>query len=267
MTKSKVQMTFEAKVLGDRQIETIASTATLDRERDRILASAWKLDAYRTNPVILWSHSYHEPPIAVCRSIGVVNGQLKTVDEFPPRGVYPFADQVYDLVKAGVIKAKSVGFRPRAATPNADGGVDFTDCELLEHSYVSVPANPEALVTAKSKAYDRAALGKFLNISLDDAGEEEIFDLESIDIGIVADDISIEAGEIDLPALREAIAMTAHAAVARAMPGAAVIELDDDDVLGGLDPAAVREAIQAGVRVAAEEAISHAIRVRRGRVD
>ena len=62
MTRTTVPLRI--KTVGDRQVETIASTGALDREHDRILPTAWQLDTYRRNPVVLWSHDHRLPPIA-----------------------------------------------------------------------------------------------------------------------------------------------------------------------------------------------------------
>ena len=170
----KKVFTTTIKALGDRQVETIASTAALDREHDRILASAWRLEAYKKNPAVLWGHDYTMPPIAVCREISVSGGALRTVDEFVPRGAFPFADTIHDLVKSGAIRAKSVGFRPLTWKDNAEGGRDYTAVELLEHSYVPIPANPECLVTAKGLGCDRVKLDAFLRgFGLDSRREPE----------------------------------------------------------------------------------------------
>ncbi|MBI4346862.1 MAG: HK97 family phage prohead protease [Elusimicrobia bacterium] len=152
----------QVKALGDRQVETIASTATLDREQDRILASAWRLDRYRLNPVVLWAHDYRQPPVAKSLDVRVVGDRLRTLDLFPPKGAYPFADTVYELLTGGFLSAKSVGFTPLQSRPNDEGGRDYTEVELLETSFVPVPANPEALVVARTKGIrDRAALDRF----------------------------------------------------------------------------------------------------------
>src|SRR5207249_8757433 len=146
-------------VLGDRQVETIVSTGSLDREGDTIDPRGWDLTAYKANPVILWSHDATQPPIAPTLEIAVRrDGALRTVDEFVPRGLHPLADVVHDLVRSGFINAKSVGFRPVQFAPNERGGFDFYKQELLEPSYVGIPANPEAIVVARSKSFDRGAV-------------------------------------------------------------------------------------------------------------
>ena len=243
---------------GDRQVETIASTATLDREGDRILATAWQLDNYLKNPVVLWAHDYHQPPVAKCVSIRVVDGTLKTVDQFPPQGAYPFADTVHDLVREGVIAAKSVGFRPITSRPNDEGGRDYLTVELLEHSWVPVPANPQCLVTAKAKGLDRARLNRFF-------GTTEI-DIESVPFiepaGVTVTPADVRRA-LATPELRrwindEARERMAVALRAASAPAADHVIVLDDEVEVGIDAAQFEAALRSALPAAA--------RVRRGAV-
>jgi HK97 family phage prohead protease len=124
----------------------------------------WRTDNYRkAGAPVLWAHDYKAPPIARSLQIRRTPTGLMSVDQFPPPGVYPFADQVHDLVAEGLIRAKSVGFIPIRKTWNAErSGWDIHEAELIEHSYVSIGSNPEALVRAQSKGIrDRAALDAF----------------------------------------------------------------------------------------------------------
>jgi hypothetical protein len=70
--------------------------------------------------------------------------------------VYEFSDQVFRLIKAGYIKAGSVGFSPLKFSFAEDSdrafGIDFHEQELLEFSVVPVPANANALVQAAVKS-------------------------------------------------------------------------------------------------------------------
>lgn len=162
-TMTKV-MPASVKTLGERTFETVITTGSVDRERDVIDPAGWKLDNYMRGGagVVLWAHDYHMPPVAKALSITRTATGLRSVDQFPPKDIYPFADTIHDLVAAGVIRAKSVGFIPLRKTWNATReGWDIHEAELLEHSYVSIPANPEALVVARGKAFDRAKLGVF----------------------------------------------------------------------------------------------------------
>lgn len=156
--------TASIKVLDDdrRLLQTIISTGSVDRDKDTIDPRGWDLTAYRRSPTVLWMHDHKTPPIARSPEITVAGGQLRSIDEFPPKGLYPFADTIYDLAKAGFINAKSVGFIPLTWAYNEQrGGIDYFTQELTEHSYVSVGANAEALVVARSKAFDSGAVWKW----------------------------------------------------------------------------------------------------------
>ncbi|MDA8231098.1 MAG: HK97 family phage prohead protease, partial [Magnetospirillum sp.] len=135
--------------LDERQVRVVASTPAVDRAGDIVVAEGINLAAYKANPVILWNHDPGSP-IARCVEIGVNAGQLEAVAQFPPEGTDPLADRVYGLIKAGVVNATSIGFAPVEETPIKGGGVTVSRSELWEFSFVSVPANPEALVVERS---------------------------------------------------------------------------------------------------------------------
>lgn len=141
------------KAVGDRQVRVIASTATVDRSGDIVVAEGIKLDRFKQNPVVLWMHN-HEKPIARAVEIGVKGGKLEAVVQFPPEGTSEKADEVYGLIKAGVVNATSIGFLPDEWMPmdpdRAYGPRRYLACELLEFSFVSVPANPDALIIERS---------------------------------------------------------------------------------------------------------------------
>lgn len=140
---------------ASRSIHIVCSTIAEDRHGDTIDPKGWKLDNYRANPVLLWGHDMYAPPIGRALSIGVNGASLEGQYEFAPAGVYPLADTVYALAKNGFINAGSVGFKPIKYQFRTDSdGVDFLEQELLEMSIVSVPSNPEALISARSKGID-----------------------------------------------------------------------------------------------------------------
>ena len=142
----------ESFAVGDRQVRVICSTADVDRAGDMVVQAGIELSAYRANPVVLWNHD-PEQPIARAIEIGVVDGRLQALVQFPPEGVSAKADEVYGLVKAGVVNATSVGFMPMDAEPMDKGqpykGQRFLRSELMEFSFVSVPANRGATVVAR----------------------------------------------------------------------------------------------------------------------
>lgn len=154
---------------GMHDIEFIISTGALDRENDILEPDGWDLEAYQENPVVLWSHDYSIPPIAKSVAIGQKDGKLVSVNRFTPPDVNPLGATVYRLVAGGFLRAASVGFRPIEFVFNEDHkGYDFKRQELLEHSVVSVPANPEALAAAKSVGIDLDPIRQWAERVLDE---------------------------------------------------------------------------------------------------
>jgi HK97 family phage prohead protease len=146
-------------VVGPRQIGVIASDATPDRVDDILEPAGCRLENFRKNPIVLAQHDTKQP-IARCSSIGVENAKLVAIIDFPAQGVSATSDLYLGLAKAGILSAVSVGFLPIEWEPIRNGGVRYTDWELLELSLVSVPANPSALVTERRLS---APLGRRVN--------------------------------------------------------------------------------------------------------
>jgi HK97 family phage prohead protease len=149
------------RALGENEVEVTVSTSNLVAQDGLMLmASGCQLDNYRKNPVWLWSH---DPLTPVGRStqIGVQGAALNAKVAFAPAGVSPKADEVRGLVKSGVISAASIGFDFDAADcepldpkrPHA-GGKRVKRWTLLECSFVAIPADPDALVTARARALE-----------------------------------------------------------------------------------------------------------------
>jgi HK97 family phage prohead protease len=132
------------------------STFDLDRYGERIDPAGWDCKRYVENPVVEWAHRYEIP------AIGKIEGL--TVDDKGLHGLVVFNDREYDAfgwsigerVKAGVIRAGSVGFRvieiPDRETAKDGTSLIFRKQELLEFSICNVPANPFALAQNIDKA-------------------------------------------------------------------------------------------------------------------
>ena len=140
------------EALQDRCVRAVCSTEDVDRMGEVVVQAGIGLDSYRENPVVLWQH---DPgcPIARCRSIGLADGCLQAEIEFPPEGVSKQADEVYGLIKAGIINTTSIGFDPIEMQPieegNSRGPQRYLASEMLELSFVSIPANRGAVVTQR----------------------------------------------------------------------------------------------------------------------
>src|SRR3990170_262899 len=84
--------------------EVMASTETIDRDGDKIMAAGIDIDNYmgtggkRGNRVVLWAHDYRELPIAKTLELHKVPGLgLRATFQFPEWGVSTKADQVRKL--------------------------------------------------------------------------------------------------------------------------------------------------------------------------
>lgn len=150
------------------------TTEEPDRIDDVIRLDGWKLDAYAKNPVVLKNHDANQV-VARATKMWRDAGALKAEVEFAPTAL---GKETETLVRGGFLNATSVGFRPTKAMPRKDHdfGVEFLEQELLEFSIVAVPANPDAIVEARSM---RDALRKQLGTESPDKPGERPPDLAS----------------------------------------------------------------------------------------
>ncbi|MEW5911491.1 MAG: HK97 family phage prohead protease [Thermodesulfobacteriota bacterium] len=137
-----------------RTFWAVASSGSLDRQGDLIEAAGWDFTNFLKNPVIPWAHDYASPPVARALAVKVQGDRLLFQAQFPRPEEYAFADTIYRLYKGGYLKAFSVGFAPlesELVTHQAQGrlvtGTRYLKQELYEISCVTLPANPEALVS------------------------------------------------------------------------------------------------------------------------
>ncbi len=144
--KAVTDLLARAKDAGDQDsgsFKVVASTDDRDRQGERVMQDGWDLSFYKLNSVVLWAHDYQQLPIGVCTSISVVNGQLVAEGKFAPADANPMAQMVRRLYDLGMMKTVSVGFIARER--DQTDWTNITKAELLEFSFVPVPANPYAL--------------------------------------------------------------------------------------------------------------------------
>jgi len=149
--------------LGEREIGVIAATPRLIAQDGLALdIDGIDLSAYRRNPIVHFNHN-PDAPVGTTTAIGANgDGDLAARIAFAPAGISQVADEVCALVKAGVVRGVSIGFDvdPKSITPIAGGGRRARKSKLYEISIVTVPADSEALVTARS-ALLRTPRGRF----------------------------------------------------------------------------------------------------------
>ena len=140
------------------KVPFIISTSSIDRDNDTISIDGWKLNNYKKNPVVLWVHDSRQPPVGKSLNVKIEDNKLKSTAIFATQDLYPFGYMVGQMYSKGFLHAVSVGFDPIkyawVEDSNRPWGIDFEEQELLEYSCCPVPANPEALVDAKSVGID-----------------------------------------------------------------------------------------------------------------
>ena len=136
---------------GSVNIKGYASTNDTDRAGDVIMKESWEkggLDNFTNNPIILFNHDYNKP-IGRATSLETDEKGLKITANLSKS-----AGDVTNLVKEGILRAFSVGFRVKDADYMEEGdGYLIKDAELFEVSVVSVPANQSATFSV-AKSFD-----------------------------------------------------------------------------------------------------------------
>jgi HK97 family phage prohead protease len=140
----------------DQGVPWVFSTFDLDRFDERVDPAGWDVKRYLENPVIQWAHCYSIPAIGRADGVFADDKGLHGNIVFNSKDYDPFGWGIGKRVKAGVIRAGSVGFRileielpskeDADIGPSKDGtALIFRKQELLEFSICNVPANPFAL--------------------------------------------------------------------------------------------------------------------------
>lgn len=150
-TKSDTLPTADGKI-ESVTIEGYASTNDVDRQGDIVPTSVWEAGMvnYLKNPVILAYHDHEEP-------VGrMTEHRIDGKGLFVKARISAAAEDVFNLVKDGVLTAFSIGFRIVDAEYNSALELFVVkELELHEISVVSVPANQNTLFSL-SKAFDTA---------------------------------------------------------------------------------------------------------------
>jgi HK97 family phage major capsid protein/HK97 family phage prohead protease len=153
--KKELDGIFETKDLGDGEVQAIVASDSVDRHGEIIDIAGLSVKKYMDNPVVQWAHDYDKPPIAQATKVWKSGGKLMAKMKFALEE-NPFAKQVYDLIKGGFLNAVSIGFIPLEMDGNT-----FTKSEMVEFSVVPVPANSEALITARKLGLDTSILKSY----------------------------------------------------------------------------------------------------------
>ena len=134
----------KASKLKEGEVEFVVSTGAIDAHGERINVEGIDLKDFKKNPVVLWGHNGFDLPIAMAKKIWKDGNKLMARAEFFLDD--EFSAKVYDYILKGRIRAVSIG-----GMVQEWGSDDMTISKLLmkEFSVVTIPANQEALVSAK----------------------------------------------------------------------------------------------------------------------
>lgn len=139
--ESRKEFLANIKEAGDSgKFEVVASSESVDRQGEIVVQEGIDIKNYMNNPVILFGHDYWSLPIGKATEIVRQAGKTVVRGVFASAEANPLAQQVRKLYEEGILKAVSIGFIPLEYNGN-----QITKSELLELSFVPVPANPEAL--------------------------------------------------------------------------------------------------------------------------
>jgi hypothetical protein len=145
---------------NSRVLRYVINQQTPDRLGDIVVQRGMDSSLWDKNPVVLWSHERKElPPIGrgMNKVIDTSNGVDRTIAsvEFAPKEASQFAENLYQLGKAGFLKATSIGIFPTDIKDVTDAerkelgmtpwGVYIEKSEMFEFSLCSIGMHPEAL--------------------------------------------------------------------------------------------------------------------------
>lgn len=134
------------------RVTAILSTEELGRDGAIVRAAGWDLRQYRRNPVVLFAHDDRGGlPIARGENVRVEGQRLIGDAVFDTED--PAAALILGKVQRGFLNATSVRWRPLKVSEqqvNGQSVVVFERQELLEFSFVSVPADAFALVVKRA---------------------------------------------------------------------------------------------------------------------
>lgn len=144
----------KASKLAEGEVEFVVSTGDWDSHGERINVDGIDLKDFKKNPVVLWGHDGFNLPIAKATKIWKSDGKLMAralfnlADDFPAK--------VYQYIVDGFLNAVSIG---GMVEEWGHDGLTISKLVMKEFSVVSIPANQNALVAAKSlEGNDKAEL-------------------------------------------------------------------------------------------------------------
>lgn len=132
--------------------EVVITTGDVDRHGEVVNPDGADVKNFKKNPVVLLNHNYWGLPIGVATSLKKTDGKWIAKGIFAPTDDAQTVRHLYD---AGIMKATSIGFIVKER--KKDDQKVINKWELLEFSFVTVPANPDALTVDQMKIIEKMA--------------------------------------------------------------------------------------------------------------
>jgi hypothetical protein len=143
----------------------VMSAKAKDRDGDVVFTDGIDLTEFTKNPICLLNHRSSDP-IGTWNDIAKGSELMEGDASLGPAGTSSEIDKAAGLIGAGILRASSIGFIPKTVKRIVleDGtptwSFEIIECELVECSLVSIPANPMAL--AKGSKDEPLALARDL---------------------------------------------------------------------------------------------------------
>lgn len=149
MNRAYSLLTIKSVDDEERIIEGIATTPTPDRANDVVELSG--ID-YKLPLPFLLQHNSREP-IGNVIDAKVVKDEMRVRIKMASAGVAAYIDEAWAVIKAGLVRGLSIGFRSIEEAFNKEtGGFRFIKTEWIELSAVTVPMNAEATILSVKSA-------------------------------------------------------------------------------------------------------------------
>jgi HK97 family phage major capsid protein/HK97 family phage prohead protease len=146
MERAYSVLTVRAVDDDQRVIRGVATTPSTDRMGDIVEPMGI---TFKNPSPLLWQHE-HDKPVGTVKfdkptAEGITfEARLPRIEE--PGTLKDRVDEAWQSVKAGLVRAVSIGFRSVEAAFMDNGGIRFLKSELLELSLVTIPANRDCTI-------------------------------------------------------------------------------------------------------------------------
>jgi HK97 family phage prohead protease len=155
--RSPVTAAAQPAAGDDRRIPFVVATGNTNRNGWQLNSQGWEFANYLNNPVMLWAHDDTKLPVAKAEKVWVDGDALKVVALFTPAGFSGFNDAIFECYQQKFLNAVSAGWIPLEYEFIEDTQGWRIMCsrqELVEISFVPVPAEPNALRLAAKAGID-----------------------------------------------------------------------------------------------------------------